>query len=58
MQQSYPILSRAEAGPLIEAGKLRPAFLYEPQQAKGAQFVYVDLAPGLRRFYRRIEARK
>ena len=49
----YPTLSREEGGPLIQAGKLRPAGLYEPDQApKGTKFVHVQLGPGLKRFYR------
>jgi hypothetical protein len=48
----HPTIGREEAAPLIKAGKLKPAFLYEPEQAPEAKFVFVILAPGLKRLYR------
>jgi hypothetical protein len=52
-EKPYPVLSREEGGPLIESGRLRPAGLYEPDQApKGTRFVHVNLGGGLKRLYR------
>lgn len=54
--RQYPTIDRLEARADIEAGKLKPAYLYEPDHApKGTVFVYVDFGNLGKRLYRRFE---